>query len=57
MHCCPSANFIRDRSLILPGEGVEDFSEGDQNSAHPEGGEMNNKEHVKRRSMEFLLKS
>ena len=46
--------FIRDRSLILPGEGVEDIWEGgDQNSAHSEG----NKEHFKRRTMEFLLKS
>ena len=25
---------LRDRSLILPGEGVEDILEGDQNSAH-----------------------
>ena len=29
---------LRDRSLILPGERVEDIWEGDQNSAHSEGG-------------------
>ena len=48
---------LRDRSSILPGEGAEDNWEGDQNSAHSEGGGMRNKEHFKRMSMKFLLKS
>ena len=30
---------LRERSLILPGEGVEDIREGDQNSAISKGGD------------------
>ena len=47
---------LRDWSLILPGERWKTFRRGNQNSAHSEGGWMKNKEHSKRRSMEFLLK-
>ena len=36
---------------------MEDIWEGDQSSAHSEEGGMKNKEHFKRRTMEFLLKS
>ena len=52
--CC--AVSFRDRSLILPGEGVEDVWEGETrilNTQLEGGGE---KEHFKR-TMEFLLKS
>ena len=49
-------NRLRDWSLILPGEGVEDIQEGGAKLCNSEGGEMKNKEHSKRRSMEFLLK-
>ena len=48
---------VRDRSSILPGEGVEDIWEGVLKFCHSESGGMKNKEHFKRRTMEFLLKS
>ena len=57
-------NILRGRSLILPGEGVEDIHEGveDIHEGGPKfctlrGRGMKNKKHFKRRSLEFLLKS
>ena len=48
---------FRDRSSILPGEGVEDIWEGVPKLCTLRGRGDENKEHFMRRTMEFLLKS
>ena len=55
--CLEVNQYIGDPSLILPGEGVEDIWEGEPKFCTLRGRGMKNKEHFKRRTMEFLLKS
>ena len=57
MFLSPTDGVFRDPSLILPGEGVEDIWEGVPKFCTLRGWVMKNKEHFKRRTMEFLLKS
>ena len=47
---------VRDRSIILPGEGLEDTWEEVRKFCNLRWRGMKNKEHIKRRIMEFLLK-
>ena len=47
----------RDRSSVLPGEGVDDIKEGKLKFYMLRGREMKNKEHYTRGNVDFLLKS
>ena len=49
---------VKPKRFQYNGEEVKDIEKGGgQNSAHSEGGEIKYKEHFKRKSTEFLLKS
>ena len=57
LHLLETSPVVRKRSLILQGGSGRPLGGVDQNSAHSDGGGMKNKENLKRRAMEFLLKS